>query len=97
MVTRKQLSVRFTNTFVPSYDVFTAEPSSRFFTGDGTAVAGENDHSHLDRSHTDESDELCSLYRITGTDSLTTICENFSINSKMKTSHNSESGVNMCM
>jgi hypothetical protein len=94
IVTRKHLSVTFTNIFILSYEVCTAETSSRFLTGDGTVGAGNNDHSHLDRSHTDQQTGLCSMQRIVRTDFLTTICEIFSINPKMKMSHINESGMN---
>jgi hypothetical protein len=94
MVTRKHLSVTFTNIFKPSYEVCTVETSSRFLQGDGKTAAGNNNHSHLDCSHTDAQAGLCSLQRIARTDSLTTVCGNISINAKMKIFHINESGMN---
>jgi len=61
MVTRKGLIVKFKNTYLPSYDVYTDETCSRFLTRDGTAATRKNDHCHLDRNHTDEQADLCRL------------------------------------
>jgi len=68
-----RLSITFTNIFLLSYDVCTAETYSLLLTCGGTRTDRKNDHNHLDSSHTDAQAGLCSLQTIVSTDALTAI------------------------